>query len=40
MMIWAVAAVPVVIALYFGLRPLFKRFIARQEEAEELAVAA
>jgi uncharacterized protein (DUF2062 family) len=40
MMIWAVAAVPVVLALYFGLRPLFKKFIARQEAAEEVAVAA
>lgn len=40
MMIWAVAAVPVVLGLYFGLRPLFKKFIAKQEAAEEVAVAA
>ncbi len=39
MMIWAVAAVPVVLGLYVGLRPLFKKFIARQE-SEEVAVAA
>jgi uncharacterized protein (DUF2062 family) len=39
MMIWAIAAVPVVLGLYFGLRPLFKKFIAKQEVAEEAAVA-
>lgn len=39
LMIWAVAAVPVVIALYFGLKPLFKKVVRRQEEAEA-AVAA
>ena len=39
LMIWAVAAVPVVLGLYVGLRPLFKRFIAREEEAEEVALA-
>jgi uncharacterized protein (DUF2062 family) len=32
LMIWAVAAVPVVLGLYFGLRPLFRKFIKRQEE--------
>ncbi len=40
LMIWAVAAVPVVLALYFGLRPLFKKFITRHEEAEAAAEAA
>lgn len=40
MMIWAVAAVPVVLGLYVGLRPLFKRFIKRHDEAEEATVAA
>lgn len=40
LMIWALAAVPVVLALYFGLRPLFKRFIDRHEEAEAAAQAA
>ena len=40
LMIWALAAVPVVLALYFGLRPLFKRFIDRYEEAEAAAQAA
>jgi len=40
MMIWAVAAVPVVLALYFGLRPLFRRFITKQEAAEEATVVA
>ncbi|RZK89455.1 MAG: hypothetical protein EOO62_36095 [Hymenobacter sp.] len=34
LMIWAVAAVPVVLLLYVGLRPLFKKFIVRHEEAE------
>jgi len=38
LMIWAVAAVPVVLALYFGLRPLFRRFITRQEAVEEVPV--
>lgn len=39
LMIWAVAAVPVVLGLYFGLRPVFKKFIAKQEAAEEVVVA-
>lgn len=34
LLIWAVAAVPVVMGLYAGLRPLFKKFIARHEAAE------
>ena len=34
LVIWAVAAVPVVLALYFGLRPLFRRFLSRHEQAE------
>jgi hypothetical protein len=27
-----------VLGLYFGLRPLFRKFIKRQEEAEQVAV--
>lgn len=34
LLIWAVAAVPVVLGLYLGLRPLFKRFISRHEATE------
>jgi uncharacterized protein (DUF2062 family) len=34
LLIWALAAVPVVLLLYVGLRPLFKKFIARHEAAE------
>jgi uncharacterized protein (DUF2062 family) len=40
LMIWAVVAVPVVLGLYFGLRPLFRRFISRQEAAEDVVAAA
>jgi hypothetical protein len=38
LLIWAVAAVPVVLGLYLGLRPLFEKLIARHEEAEANAV--
>ncbi|GAB3636458.1 hypothetical protein GCM10027422_20480 [Hymenobacter arcticus] len=38
LVIWAVAAVPVVLLLYVSLRPLFKKFITRHEEAEATAV--
>jgi uncharacterized protein (DUF2062 family) len=34
LMLWALAAVPVVAALYVGLQPLFRKIIKRQEEAE------
>ncbi|WP_151088255.1 DUF2062 domain-containing protein [Hymenobacter baengnokdamensis] len=37
LMIWLVAAIPVVLALYVGLQPLFRRFLKRQEAAEEQA---
>ncbi len=37
LLIWAVAAVPVVALLYFGLRPVFRRVVRRHEAAEELA---
>ncbi|MEJ7664682.1 MAG: DUF2062 domain-containing protein [Hymenobacter sp.] len=37
LLIWAVAAVPVVLGLYVGLRPLFKRVIARYEAEEKQA---
>jgi hypothetical protein len=39
LMIWAVAAVPVVLLLYIGLQPLFKKIVRRQEEAEVVVVA-
>ena len=35
LLIWAVAAVPVVLGLYVGLRPFFKRFITRHEAGEK-----
>ncbi|GAA4497937.1 hypothetical protein GCM10023172_13790 [Hymenobacter ginsengisoli] len=38
LMIWAVASVPVVLGLYVGLRPLFRKFIKRQEEEEVVVV--
>ena len=34
LMLWALAAVPVVAALYVGLKPLFRKVVHRQEEAE------
>jgi uncharacterized protein (DUF2062 family) len=34
LMLWALAAVPVVAALYVGLQPLFRKLVKRQEEAE------
>jgi uncharacterized protein (DUF2062 family) len=39
LMIWAVAAVPVVALLYIGLQPLFKKVVRRQEEAEAAVTA-
>ncbi len=36
LLIWAVVAVPVVALLYFGLRPVFRRVVRKQEAAEEL----
>jgi uncharacterized protein (DUF2062 family) len=33
-LIWAVAAVPLVLALYVGLQPLFRKVLKRQEEKE------
>ena len=35
-LIWAVAAVPLVAALYFGLRPLFRKVLKREEEKETI----
>lgn len=40
LLLWALAAVPVVAALYVGLQPLFRKFIKRHEAAEAEAVAA
>ncbi|MFD1469129.1 DUF2062 domain-containing protein [Hymenobacter caeli] len=37
LLVWAVAAVPVVALLYFGLRPVFRR-VVRKQEAETAAV--
>ena len=34
LMLWARAAVPVVAALYVGLKPLFRKVVHRQEEVE------
>jgi uncharacterized protein (DUF2062 family) len=34
LMLWALAAVPVVGALYVGLQPLFRKLVQRQEAAE------
>lgn len=34
--IWAVAAVPVVLALYVGLQPIFRKLLKRHEAAETL----
>ncbi|MVN77330.1 DUF2062 domain-containing protein [Hymenobacter sp. HMF4947] len=34
LLIWAVAAIPVVLALYVGLQPLFRKLVKRHEEAE------
>ena len=38
LLIWAVAAVPLVAALYFGLRAVFRRVQARHAAAQPLAV--
>ncbi|RZK53495.1 MAG: DUF2062 domain-containing protein [Hymenobacter sp.] len=38
LLIWAVAAVPLVAALYFGLRPVFRKVLKRHEAAEALEV--
>ncbi|AWM32630.1 DUF2062 domain-containing protein [Hymenobacter nivis] len=40
LLIWAVAAVPVVALLYFGLRPVFRRVVRKQEAAEALTVTS
>ena len=40
LLIWAVAAVPVVALLYFGLRPVFQRVVRKHEAAEALAADA
>ncbi|WP_052733017.1 DUF2062 domain-containing protein [Hymenobacter terrenus] len=37
LLIWAVAAVPLVTVIYFVLRPVFRRVLARQVEAEAIA---
>jgi uncharacterized protein (DUF2062 family) len=37
LLIWGVAAVPVVLVLYFGLHPLFSRIVARQQAEPEVA---
>ncbi|MGI4886989.1 MAG: DUF2062 domain-containing protein [Janthinobacterium lividum] len=37
LLIWAVAAVPVVALLYFGLRPVFRRVVRKHEASEALA---
>jgi len=34
LLLWAVAAVPTVLALYFGLRPLFRKIVRKQEATE------
>ena len=34
LLLWAVAAVPTVLALYFGLRPLFRKIVRKHEAAE------
>ena len=34
LMLWALAAVPVVAALYIGLQPLFRKLVKRHEEVE------
>ena len=38
LMIWAVAAVPVVLALYVGLQPLFRKLVKRHEAAEAAVI--
>ncbi len=40
LLIWAVASVPLVLALYFVLRAVFRKVLARQEEATEIAAGA
>ena len=37
LLIWAVAAVPLVAGLFFGLRPVFRRVVRRYEVTEALA---
>jgi uncharacterized protein (DUF2062 family) len=41
LLLWALAAVPTVAALYFGLRPLFRKIVRKQEttEAVETGIA-
>jgi len=38
LMLWALAATPVVAALYVGLQPLFRKVVRRQEESETALV--
>lgn len=40
LLIWAVAAVPVVLLLYVGLRPLFRKVLKKHEAAEAAAVVS
>ena len=39
LLIWAVASVPTVLALYVGLKPLFGKIVRRQEETDAVLVA-
>jgi len=39
LLLWAVAAVPTVLALYFGLRPLFRKIVRKQEATTEAVEA-
>jgi uncharacterized protein (DUF2062 family) len=39
LLLWALAAVPTVLALYFGLRPLFQKLVRKHEAAETVALA-
>jgi uncharacterized protein (DUF2062 family) len=38
-LIWLVAAVPLVAALYFGLRPVFQKIVRKHEAAENVELA-
>lgn len=38
-LIWLAAAVPLVAALYFGLRPLFRKILRKHEAAEKMEAA-
>ncbi|HET9504590.1 MAG TPA: DUF2062 domain-containing protein [Hymenobacter sp.] len=39
LLLWALASVPLVAALYFGLRPVFRRVVRRHEAAENAELA-